>query len=106
MTEETPRIERVTITTGNEERVLRVAPGDEAPDSVTVTFAGGKTVEVGADGGFAIGTADGRKVTVNADGEVQAVSQRGTTSGRVGNVNIRDARGLQIGPGGFQANVF
>jgi hypothetical protein len=104
MSSEEPRIARVTVTTGSEERSFRFDADAGTPQKVTVEFDGGKTVEVNADGGFTIGTADGRKITVNADGEVQAISQRG--SGRVGNVTISGSRGVQIGPGGFQANVF
>lgn len=100
------RIAKVTIETGDEERTIRLAAEAGTPQRVKVEFATGKTVVVNADGGFTFTAGDGRTVTVNADGEVEAEGRRSPLSSRMGPVNVSGSRGVQIGPGGFQANVF
>jgi hypothetical protein len=101
------RIESVTITAGDDEQVFTVDPEAEGPQSVTVTMAGGRKVTVNADGDLSLD--DGRTVTIGADGAIQVKKRARATdlSGGKYGVNLgAGSRGTQIGHGNTQVNSF
>lgn len=100
------RISSVTITTGQDEQAFTVDPEAGGPQSVTVTMADGKKVTVNADGG--IGLEDGRTVIIGADGSIQ-VSRRKAAGAGHGKHDVTigpGARGVQFGTGNTQVNAF
>ena len=91
------RIVKVTITTGSKKRVIRPDADAGTPQSVKVTLANGKTVQVNADGSF--GMEDGQTIEVAADGEIR-ISGRKAPGAERGGYNV------QLGNGNTQINSF